>query len=205
VDLHVPEGPVRSVKDFLLHILIVTIGILIAIGLEQLVEARHRAHLAHDAVEGFSRELTSDRGDLSETLSAIPKMREKITAEIANLSTPGPHRIDYPGVHFNVMSTSSWDTAMATQALAELTYDQAHRYAEAYDSLRVVAEVEREGLALWEDLRSFGDDAGGLAPEQRRALIERLRRYETFAVVLESAGQNALTKCNEALGEKPHA
>jgi len=39
VDLHVPEGPIRSLKDFLLHIVIVTIGILIALGLENTREA----------------------------------------------------------------------------------------------------------------------------------------------------------------------
>jgi hypothetical protein len=39
MDLHPPGGPVRSVKDFFVHIGVVILGILIALGLEQLVEA----------------------------------------------------------------------------------------------------------------------------------------------------------------------
>jgi hypothetical protein len=46
MELHAPGGPVRSLKDFFVHIGVVTLGILIALGLEQLVEAHHRSHLA---------------------------------------------------------------------------------------------------------------------------------------------------------------
>jgi hypothetical protein len=50
MDLHPPGGPVRSLKDFFIHIGVVTPGILIALGLEQLVESHHRAHLADAAI-----------------------------------------------------------------------------------------------------------------------------------------------------------
>jgi hypothetical protein len=36
------------------------VGILIALGLEQLVEAHHRANIAGVAVQGFRREITDD-------------------------------------------------------------------------------------------------------------------------------------------------
>ena len=51
MDLHPPGGPVRSLKDFLVHLGIVTLGILIALGLGQLVETRQRSKIAAEALE----------------------------------------------------------------------------------------------------------------------------------------------------------
>ncbi|HMA52451.1 MAG TPA: hypothetical protein VKP60_21975 [Magnetospirillaceae bacterium] len=206
MDLHVPEGPIRSVKDFLIHIVIVTIGILIALGLEQLVEAHHRAHLAHEAVEGFRHELTSDSADVTEVLASNPGVRKKIGDWIADLSLAAPHEMDaYPGVHFNIMPTASWDTAMVTQALSEIPYERAHRYAIAYDLLHTFVDVQRRGLSDWQDLHVFGHDPVAMTPEQRHILIERLRRYETDLDVIESAGKNFLEASQAALGDQPHA
>lgn len=206
MDLHAPEGPVRSVRDFLVHIVIVTIGILIALGLEQLVEAYHRAHLARDAVEGFHRELTSDSADIKEVIASNTNVRKQIEDWIADLSAPAPHPMDkYPGVHFNILSAASWDTAIATHALNELPYEQAHLYAVAYASLRVFIEVQRRGLSDWQDLRVFGKDPAAMTPDQRRTLIERLHRYESDLEVIENAGGNVLEASQTALGEKPHA
>ena len=118
MDLHVPEGPIRSIKDFLIHIVIVTIGILIALGLEQLVEAHHRHRLAEEAVAGFRRELADDRTAMDEVMASMPKLRTDIDAEILNLESPVPREIHYPGFTYNVISTASWETAVATRALA---------------------------------------------------------------------------------------
>jgi hypothetical protein len=206
MDLHVPEGPVRSIKDFLIHIGIVTLGILIALGLEQLVEAHHRAHLAHEAVDGFRRELTSDIADLKEVLESNSAVHKQIAEWIADLSSPTPHAMDdYPGVHFDIIPTASWDTALATQALGELSYERTHLYAVAYDSLRVFVDAQRRGLADWQDIQLFGKDPAAMSPEQRRTLVERLRRYETDLKVIESAGQNVLETSQAALGDQPHA
>jgi len=206
VDLHVPEGPIRSLKDFLLHIVIVTIGILIALGLEQAVEAHHRAKLARDAIEGFRRELTSDMSDMDAVLEENPRVQSEIADWIANLSSANPHPMEkYPGVHFNILPTASWDTAMATQALSELSYEQAHLYATAYELLRVFIAAERDGLANWQNLRSFGLDPAAMTPDQRRQLIERLRRYQADLVVLESAGKNTKEACRAAVEDQSHA
>jgi hypothetical protein len=96
VDLHVPEPPIRSIREFLVHIVIVTIGIVIALGLEQVVESHHRAHLAATAVEGFHHELTFNREQLVEVLAAMPRLRADIAVEIANLNDPNPRPIHYP-------------------------------------------------------------------------------------------------------------
>src|SRR5258705_482350 len=86
MDLHPPGGPVRSVKDFLVHIGVVTMGILIALGLEQIVEAHHRASLAKIAVAGFRRELEYDEARVKEVRERIPELQGKIEKAISALS-----------------------------------------------------------------------------------------------------------------------
>lgn len=189
MDLHVPEAPIRSLKDFLLHILIVTIGILIALGLEQAVEAYHRAKLAHDAVESFSKELTDDREEMDAEVADMPHVRDTIAAMIATLQSPHPEPIKYPAIHYNVMSTASWEAAVATQALNELPYDTVHGFAQAYGILRIFDDVGRKALEEWQQLHNYGDDPAKMTADQRNTLIEKLRSYENFTHIIEEVGR----------------
>ena len=202
MDLHAPEGPVRSVKDFLMHIFIVTIGILIALGLEQLVEMHHRHKLAEDAVAGFRHELADDRKAMDEVMEAMPKLRADIDEEIANLESASPREIHYPGFTYNVISTASWDTAVATRALAELPYDKAHHFAEAYGTFRLFEEIERRGLIGWQEMREFSKDPAKLTVDQRRALIEKLRLYQNMTYVIEPIAKGVTSSSDAALKQE---
>jgi hypothetical protein len=204
MDLHPPGGPVRSVKDFFVHIGVVTLGILIALGLEQIVEARHRASLAKTAVAGFRKELAYDQGQVSEVLARMPELQSKIDAAIAKLSpTPSSGNsaapIAYPGISLDVVSTASWDTAIATQALNELPFDAVTRYAQAYGTLRLFAETEREGLTVWQGVHRFGTDPAALTQDQRTMLIQELHHYSNVLTVIDFAGRGALKSCDAAL------
>jgi len=44
MDVHPPHAPLHTWKDFWIHLGTITIGLLIAIGLEQSVEALHHLH-----------------------------------------------------------------------------------------------------------------------------------------------------------------
>jgi hypothetical protein len=203
MDLHPPGGPVRSVKDFFVHIGVVTLGILIALGLEQIVEARHRAGLAKTAVAGFRQELEYDKAQVKEVRGRIPELQGKIDKAIAALSAaPIPGAADpvkYPGFTLDVVSTASWDTAIATQALNELPFDAVSRYAQAYGTLRLFAEFERDGLAIWQGISRLGTESAALDKEQRTFLIQELRHYGNALTVIDFAGAGALKSCDAAL------
>jgi hypothetical protein len=203
MDLHPPGGPVRSVKDFFVHIGVVTLGILIALGLEQLVEAHHRANLAKIAVAGFRKELAYNEGQVKDVLARMPELQGKIERAISALSAaPIPAQaepINYPGISLDLVSTASWDTAIATQALNELPFDAVTRYAEAYGTLRLFVETEREGLTIWQGVHRFGTNPAALTQDQRTMLIQELRHYSNVLTVIDFAGAGALKSCDAAL------
>jgi hypothetical protein len=123
-----------------------------------------------------------------DSLSALGSAESKSAVPIA-----------YPGLYFDLVSSASWDTAIATQALIDIPYADAKRYSEAYGVFHIFMDEERTGLATWQDLRSFGEDAALLTPDRRRALIEQLRRYESFTYVIDLVGKGALQSCDRAL------
>jgi hypothetical protein len=204
MDLHPPGGPVRSVKDFFVHIGVVTLGILIALGLEQLVEAHHRASLAKIAVAGFRKELAYNENQVKDVLARMPELQGMIDKAISRLTaapTPGTAEepIKYPGISLDLVSTASWDTAIATQALNELPFDSVSRYAQAFGTLRLFAETERDGLSVWQGMHRFGTDPAALTKDQRLSMIEELRRYGNVMTVIEFTGRGALAACDAAL------
>lgn len=64
MEIHAPEGPVTSLKEFLVHIGIVTIGILIALSLEGLLEWHHHRELVEEARANIASEIRDNRKDL---------------------------------------------------------------------------------------------------------------------------------------------
>ena len=62
LDIHPPHHAATTSRDFFIHIATITIGLFIAIGLEQTVEAIHHLHQRHQLEEHLSDEL---RGNLA--------------------------------------------------------------------------------------------------------------------------------------------
>src|SRR5262249_20644489 len=160
---------------------------------EALVDAHHHRKIAEEAVEGFRHELADNRTQVAEVLKGMPRLREQILGQIGALAAPAapggaPQPIKYPGIRFNIKTHAGWEPAMPRQALNDIPYATDKRYSEAYGVLRLFVEKERVGFGTWQDLRIYGDDAAHLSPEQRRALIEQLRRYENFTHVIDMIG-----------------
>jgi hypothetical protein len=88
------------------------------------------------------------------------------------------------------MSSASWDAAVATQALNELSYDTVHSFAQAYGILRMFDDVGRKGLEVWQQLHTYGEDPAKMTADQRRTLIEKLRSYENVTYLIENIGKN---------------
>jgi hypothetical protein len=187
MEFHLP-GHVRTLRDFLTHIGIVTLGILIALGLEQLVDSHHRAMQAREAVAAFRRELQDNRAEVQEVMAAMPQGVDRgrsapafARSRTAFSRTAQP--IKYPGIHFNLVSSSSWDAAIATQALNEIPYQDAKRYGEAYGVFRIFLDEERNGLAAWQEMRSFGSDTAPLTPTAARCrTVPTLRSFARDSV-----------------------
>jgi hypothetical protein len=49
LDVHPPERGIHGIRDFFIHLMTITVGLLIALGLENAVEAVHHRHQRKEA------------------------------------------------------------------------------------------------------------------------------------------------------------
>jgi hypothetical protein len=85
MEIHPPTKPVESVKDFLIHLSMITIGILIALGLEQAVEAWHHRELGLQARENIVNELRDNKIEIDKVRDAMGKDRDQLVHTLATV------------------------------------------------------------------------------------------------------------------------
>jgi hypothetical protein len=192
MDLHLPKAPIRSFRDVFGHVIAVALGVLVALIFQQGADYVRHARLAAQAEQSLKHEILENRGQVTEELANMAKLRGQIEGEIANLQKiqPGPFKI--PGIAINLTSSTSWETALATQAVNYLPYETVHLYADAYNVFRLLDLQAQSGLRDWQEIGSFGDDLAALSPDQRQRLLEALRRYGKYTFLVEFAGQAAM-------------
>ena len=75
IEVHPPTEPVHGWRDFLVHLLTITIGLVIALSLEGCVEWRHHRHLVHEAEASLQREIESNAKGLEGVWMTFAKNR----------------------------------------------------------------------------------------------------------------------------------
>jgi hypothetical protein len=154
MDIHPHSGPLRSIRDYLVHLSMVVVGILIALGLEQWRAAREDHAIAQRALDDMRAEIVENRTDLAKATTQLEQIRPHIDAlfdlqrqaieaqlkHTARPTDPVPesNEIDFPG-----FSTAAWDGALAMQALGKIDPETARRIAHIYSEQRDVKELQR--------------------------------------------------------------
>lgn len=205
MEIHGPEGPTNSFKDFAIHIVIVTIGILIALGLEGVRETIYEHRIVRDACENFhlefygnrrnlDRELKTDKETLAQLDSIIadlPRLRLKpseFRQRIANLQPSG---------YF--FSNSRWESALSTGALGHMSVDEVNRYAEVNFLVRTYSSLQGRGLSDWTNLEAFFSARQSPGPAELDSGIEKLFIYRTDVGGLNQVGEEFSNSLNTAL------
>jgi len=144
LDVHAPHEPIHGVKDFLLHLLTISVGLLIAVGIEGCVEL-HREHklvkearaTMHEEIEHNSKSIDEAVGELDQQKTSITKNMEILTRIEEN---PKDEDAQKKATSLNAnfsnigLRDTAWKTAQATGALAFMPYADAQRYSDVYDS-----------------------------------------------------------------------
>ena len=137
MDIHPPTGPVESLKDFFTHLLIVTVGILIALSLEGLLEWRHHRELADEARTNIMSEIRANDKDLQAFLQAVPEIRKNqmaVLAAVQGVLGRGKSDAPVPPLSFRLaeLSNTSWTTSQTIGALAFMPYAEVKKFAGVY-------------------------------------------------------------------------
>lgn len=137
MDVHPPHEPIRSWKDFLLHLLTITIGLLIALALEAGVEAIHHRHMVRDAHANLRREIAANHRLYSDNLRSLEADLGLLSQNIDQLRELRAGRPPQPfGLHWsfawNSYGDSAWRSARDLGAVAYMEPRDDEEYSAIY-------------------------------------------------------------------------
>jgi hypothetical protein len=205
MDIHAPEGPTHSFKDFFIHIVIVTIGILIALGLEGIRETIYEHRIVRDARENFRAELQANRTNLDKEILNDNKTLNQIDQIIADLPklrlnpTQLKERVAElkPSGYF--FSSSRWESALSTGALGHMPVEEVNRYAEVNFLVHTYTGLEGRASTDWGQLEAFFSAHQNPTTDELNSGIEKLFVYRTDARGLNQVANEFSSSVDNAL------
>jgi hypothetical protein len=148
LDVHAPHEPIIGWKDFLLHLFTITVGLLIALSLEGVVEWQHHRHLVHEAEASLHGEIERNAKSLQSTTEQLHQNQADLKHDAAVLkaiiATGKMPEHDHMNISFAIHGFDGvgWKTAQATGAFAYMPYERAQEYADIYTTQDELADAE---------------------------------------------------------------
>lgn len=196
IEVHAPNEPIHSWRDFFIHLFTITIGLLIALGLEGCVEWQHHRHLVHEAQASLHAEIQHNARSVSDAITELHNQQREIKQDIdvlnyiiKNKSAPDSShlKIDF---HIRTFDNVSWKTAQATTALSYMSYPQAEEYSNIYATQNDLEAAENQ--AARDAIVSLGplmnanygdaDPTGGHADDMK----EKLEVFQGQLILVDS-------------------
>ena len=194
MDVHPPEKSIRTWKDFLLHLLTITIGLFIALTLEAAVESMHHRHLVREARENLrseieanhqlyaknARELQLNRVQLAHDLDQLRELRDGKHLSDPNLSW---------SLNWSGYGDAAWKTAKESGAVPYMDSRSISDYSWLYGqqeyvmpmALNLVNEESRINAAL-----VVAQEASKLTPTEIENLLIKTAEIDLQAATLET-------------------
>ena len=198
MEIHGPEGPTKSFKDFLIHIVIVTIGILIALGLEGI---RETIYVRRVELEGNRKNLDKELKNDSETLARVdeiiadlPKLRKDPAQFHARVSK------FHPSGYF--FSSARWEAALSTGALGHMSVDEVNQYAGTNFLVHAYTNLELQTNTDWQQLEAFVSAHENPTPQEMDTGVEKLFLYRADTRSLKQVAEEFSGALNRTLARK---
>ena len=158
IEVHAPHEAVHSWKDAFIHIAIIVVGLLIAVGLEQTVEWMHHRR----EVAKVREELRGEREANKETFKRETTNWRWETAELENnllvlgylQKHPGTPDEKLPGSLFwarynSSSSQAAWDAATSSGVTSLMPREEIAQYERIYDKLKWIHDAN---LIVWDTM-----------------------------------------------------
>src|SRR6266478_5844300 len=210
IEVHPPHENVHTWRQFLIHIAAITIGLLIAIGLEQTVVYFHHRHQLREARRELTAELEENRRVLAKNLDAVRKMTAELDANMALLravqTSPAPIRskLVYGLGNFYWPKDATWQAVKQNGSLGLMAHDELHYYVYIYEDIAIIMEQLSELGARMEVASAIARRSpdGNLTPRDIEELITATSEAQgklAYSSLLLRLEENALQKKTEEI------
>jgi len=184
MEVHHKPHPIRSWREFLNEVGIIVLGVLIALGAEQSVEALHWRHKVQDAEESMRFELRDDDGPQAFTRAAMVDRFEEQLDTIQGAIEHGRDRrgvaaLAYaytPPVH--TWDSEAWKAALASDAASHTSADRMVTWSKPYRMMPILQELnllENADRVELQPTRRAGGPLSAAEADRMLSEVERLR------------------------------
>lgn len=150
LDVHAPHKRLREAADYVIHLVIITIGLLIAVQIESCVEWRAHKHIAAEAREALHKEIASNLKQLRDAQVGLKQWKAQVDDGLRDMqrvidhpndpsSQPNKLGIGCSGI---TLDNTAWKTAQSTGALDYMPYDEAAAYVNIYQAQDQLSAAE---------------------------------------------------------------
>ncbi len=188
----------------MIHIAAITIGLLIAIGLEQTVVYFHHRHQLQEARRELTAELEENSRVVVKNLDAVRKITAELDANMALLraaqtSPASGSQLVYGLGNFYWPKDATWQAVKQNGSLGLMAHDELHYYVYIYEDISIIMEQSSELGARIELARAIARRSpdGNLTPRDIEELItvtSEVQAKVAYLTLLFRLEENALQK-----------
>ena len=210
LDVHPPHTGMHGIKDFLLHIFTITVGLFIALLLEGCVEKIHQHHLRDEADRNIQQEIRYNEHELETTLTATAS-EQKNLVEVLKFLTARSQNKAYSLEDVNLqytsgtLSDSNWQTATATGALSFMEYGRVEDFSGAYRIQELFSRLDEQTLDDFLQLQSYvlyDFDPNNVSVEDAKAALPDVRKTLSHVVAMQQIGTSLKAVYEKTLAGK---
>ena len=207
IDVHPPHKRIHGVGEFFLHLFTITVGLLIALALENAAGAIHHRHQRQEAETTIREEMTENRAELVKADAAIKSELDNLIAVLGYLDARSQGRdastagisLGFSLIH---LQNAGWRTAAATGAVQYMDYKAVQGFAEAYDLQEVYNGLQNQTLNNYLNLNSHvaaKKDPKSLTPQEAEATMPDVRVTMAHLGAMRDLSHGLLQSYDEAL------
>jgi len=206
MEMHAPESPIRTFKDFLVHMSVVTCGILIALGLEGVREAVHNHRLVRETRENVRFEMgvnTEHEKDELPRVTLYNKQLKALIADLPKFAQQHPEQINQrlalianPGYFF---LSNSWQSALSTGALEHMSTDEVNSYGGAAEVIKIYSGLQKDAETQESATKAFFSAHPTPTPDQIEQGTEHLLLFSRAEEALSFVGPQMKMSVDRAL------
>jgi hypothetical protein len=205
----IPRPFNRTLREFAFQLATIIAGILIALWVDNLVEARRERALVRDAHAAIAREIADNLKALTEHMPSLDEHERSLRTglrfadELRESGKTDVHTLNF-GFQLPVLNRASWQSAERTGALGYMPFDDVKEYAELYELQDLVATGQRQQMARVADVtaRVFGGKKGD-PMLMRPAELEEFRGRVLDALGAVTIHKMLVTQLAKAYQEAP--
>jgi hypothetical protein len=208
MEIHKPKAA-HNWREFFIEIGTIVVGILIALSLEQMVEALHERGLAREAREAIDAEMQANVDRIAYRQRQQPCIDRRLKEITGLLADWGRGKAPPPGLVIGdpgdvPMVQQRWQANLNSGRFSRQPATDQDKQAAFYTQLAILQEMESREHYIWSELRTLELGPTVLTADLHASLVSALQAARTNASDIRQLGQDMLHTAKGA-GHSPRS